>query len=273
MRHQKARVAILLVSVALWAHPALAQAPAAGAAGDGQASEGVGFLTAYRFHLSATSLQSDDPRFHWDCYFGGDIDLLDYGRGRVNLLADYDVVLGSEFRSIDPNQGNYHLDVSASARTGPAEWFGVFHHVSRHLSDRANRASISWNTLGLQAVGTHAVGPTTFIVNARAAKVLQAAFVDYAWEAGSGGEVRRRLSDRFDLLARADLDLMGVSSDIANRDTQVGARVEAAVRVYGTGAGVEAFAGWERRIDPYPNERQTVSWVILGFRFISRQSR
>jgi hypothetical protein len=40
--------------------------------------------------------------------------------------------------------------------------------------------------------------------------------------------------------------------------------------LYGTGAGVEAFAGWERRIDPYPLTRETVNWVVFGFRFISR---
>jgi hypothetical protein len=264
----------VVVLFVLSASAALAQQPtgAAPAKPDEQKSvlSEVTFLTGYRFHLGAASIQADDPRFGWDCYFGGDIDVVDYRYGRINLLADYEVMLGEEFRSIDPNQGNYYLDLSASARKGSAEFLGVFHHVSRHLGDRANRAGISWNTLGLKAIGTRASGPTTITYNGHLAKVLQAAFVDYAWEMGGGGEVQYRLSRRYGVLARADLTMMGVDRAVGNRDSQMGGKVEGAVRLYGTGAGIEAFAGWERRIDPYPNERETQNWMIFGFRFISR---
>jgi len=230
----------------------------------------VAFMSGYRFHLSATSLQADDPRFRWDCYFGGDIDLVDYRYGRFNFLADYEVMLGDEMRAVDPNHGNYYLDLSASVRKGSAEVQTIFHHVSRHLGDRANRTSISWNTLGVKAIGTFATGPTTVTYNGRVSKVLQAAFVDYTWEAGGGGELQYRVSRRFGVLARADLNMVGVDRAVGGRDSQMGAKVEGAVRLYGTGAGVEAFAGWEQRVDPYPTERQTHSWVIFGFRFISR---
>jgi len=65
------------------------------------------FLTHYNFHLSADALASGDERFSWQTHFGGDLDLVDYVAGRVNVLADYEAVLGREFRRFDPNQGNY----------------------------------------------------------------------------------------------------------------------------------------------------------------------
>ena len=274
MKHTKACAAVVFVSFVFSVSAALAQQPAGAAPAkpDEQKSalSDVRFLSGYRFHLSATSIQSTDERFRWDCYFGGDIDVVDYRYGRINLLADYEVMLGEEIRAIDPNHGNYYLDLSASARKGSTEFQGIFHHVSRHLGDRANRASISWNTLGVKVLGTRAIGHTTATYNGRAGKVIQAAFVDYAWEAGGGGEVQYRVSRGFGVLARADLSVVGVDPAIGNRNSQVGGRVEGAVRIYGTAAGIEGFAGWERRIDPYPTDRRTYSWVVFGFRFISR---
>jgi hypothetical protein len=272
MTDSLARVVVLLVALSGSAALAQESARAASAGPDDPPTtpSAVTWLTGYRFHLSATSLRADDPRFVWDCAFGGDVDMVDYRYGRLNFLADYDVGLGREFRAFDPNQGRYRLDLSASARTGAAEFQGIFHHVSRHLGDRANGTSISWNTFGLKATGTHASGPTAFTYTGRVAKVLQAAFVDYAWEAGASGEVQYRLSPRVAVVGRADLDVMGVDRAVAGRDTQVGGKVEGALRLYGTGAGIEAFGGWEQRIDPYPTVRETRSWAIVGFRFISR---
>src|SRR6266699_5561377 len=88
------------------------------------------FLTHYHFHLSANALSSDDPRFGWQTHFGGDFDLVDYVGGRANILIDYEAVLGNELRLFDPNQGNYTLEASASARAGGTEIAGVLHHVS-----------------------------------------------------------------------------------------------------------------------------------------------
>ncbi len=230
----------------------------------------VSFLTGYRFHLSADSIRTDDPRFRWDAYFGGDIDVVDYRYGRINFLADYEVVLGNQFRHFDPNQGNYYLDLSASWRFKLGEVQGLFQHVSRHLGDRANEQSVAWNDAGVRITTTYASGPTTATVNVRAAKIVQHAFVDYRARAGMGGDVQYRVNRRFAVVGRADLDVMMVDGSVAGRGTQVGGRTEAAVRVYGTGAGVEAFLGFERRIDPYPLERATRSWMVLGFRFVNR---
>ncbi len=64
----------------------------------------------------ALSLPSPDERFSWDTHFGGDMDIVDYVGGRVNVLVDYEAMLGSEYRPFDPNQGNYTLEASGSVR-------------------------------------------------------------------------------------------------------------------------------------------------------------
>ena len=98
----------------LFALPARAQSPAlAPAAPD--------FFTRYDFHLNAKSLSGDDPRFAWDAQFGGDLDLVDYAKGRASVLVDYHPVLGSQLRPFDPEQAYYVLETSGSYRQQYAE--------------------------------------------------------------------------------------------------------------------------------------------------------
>lgn len=245
------------------------------AAADAQAaappeSPPISWLAGYRFHLSAASLRADDPRFDWDAHFGGDIDLVDYGVGRLNLLADYGVTIGSEIRPIDPNQGAYHLAVSASWRRGATEVQPVFDHVSRHLSDRSNERAVSWNAVGAAITVRREHGALGAAVNARAARVVQAAFVDYTWRFGAGVDTVYRLSRRGALVARGDVAPTLVDRAVAGRTTQVGINVEAGFRLHGPGAAIELFAGWERRVDPWPLERSTAGFPVVGFRFVSR---
>ena len=119
------------------------------------------FMSRFDFHLEGAPLGSGDPRFSWDTHFGGDFDVVDYVSGRVMLLADYQAVLGSEFRAFDPNQGNYTLAGASSVRVGATEVLGVFHHVSRHLSDRPKRTSIAWDDIGARVLHRFSVGGAT----------------------------------------------------------------------------------------------------------------
>src|SRR4051812_33655672 len=83
---------------------------------DAPAPPGPEFMSRYDFHLSAAALGDSDIRFGWDAHFGGDLDILDYVKGRTTVVIDYDVVLGHEQRLFDPNQGNYTLEASSSWR-------------------------------------------------------------------------------------------------------------------------------------------------------------
>jgi hypothetical protein len=228
------------------------------------------WLSAYRFHLTAASMRADDPRFNWDAHFGGDLDLLDYGIGRLNMVADYGVIIGSELRTIDPNQGAYHLGISTSWRSGPSEFQAIFDHVSRHLSDRANRTAVSWNAAGVAATARYGGRTTMATVRVSGAKVVQAAFVDYTWQFGVAVDTAYPLAPAVALVASGELAPTLVNRSIAGRDTQTAGRLEAGVRVRGKDGAVELFAAWERRVDPYPLERATGSWALLGFRLVNR---
>ena len=118
--------------------------------------------------MSLEHLGGDAEQFVWIADYGGDVDLLGYGAGRVNFLANYEAIVGEEFRRFDPNQGNYILDVSSSLRRGALELAVVFHHVSRHLSDRPKTFHIDWNMVGIQAVRPVMIGSSRLHLHGRA---------------------------------------------------------------------------------------------------------
>ncbi len=61
-------------------------------------------------HVGRQARRTTIQRFTWDTHWGGDFDLVDYVHGRVTFLADYQALLGSEFRPFDPYQSNYTLE-------------------------------------------------------------------------------------------------------------------------------------------------------------------
>ena len=79
--------------------------------------------------------------------------MYDYGSGRLRLRGDYEAVLGRERRPYDLNQGNYAFEISGTKRFTRAEVAVLSQHVSRHLVDRDNPPSISWNTVGVRVQG------------------------------------------------------------------------------------------------------------------------
>ena len=249
------RSLILLLALGASAVPARAQA--------------VEILPRFDFHLSAEHFGSDDPRFVWDTNFGGELDVLDYGRGRATFEANYQAILGEEYKKFDPNQGNYILAGVGSVRAGAWEVAGVFYHQSRHLADRANRQAVDWNMLGGRVRRRAMLGRVIVDGRADLRAVIQNSFVDYRWELDSRLAARRDVGPGVALIAAGALRLLGVD-DSRGRDTQHGYRAEGGVRIEGRGAAAEIFVSMERRIDPYPLESSTASWLTAGFRLLSR---
>ena len=259
MRFAAALAAVLAAAVA----PALAQdAPA-------EAPAGVRFLARYAFHLTGEHLSGDDPWLVWEANYGCELDLIDYGRGRLTLAANYQVLLGEEIRSFDPNQGNYRLEVSASQRIVGVELAGVFHHVSRHLSDRDKMDPLDWNMVGVRALASTRRDRVTLEVQADLRGVIQRSFVDYRWEAGADAGVRVAVHRRVTVLSRGGLRVIGVDGT-ADRGTQAGFRLEGGVSLEGEAGAIELFAAVERRVDPIPFEPSVATWTALGFRLVSR---
>jgi hypothetical protein len=228
----------------------------------------VEYLSRFDFQVSMEHLSSEDRRFVWDANFGGQLDMVDYGRGRATFVANYQTILGNEFREFDPNQGNYTLEGSVSARLGAAEAAGVFHHVSRHLSDRPKRFPVDWNMIGGRIRGATVLGRAALRGGVDLRGVIQKSYVDYRWELESGAAALVPLRPRVAFVSTGIVRIVGVDGS-RDRGTQYGYRAEGGVRLGGRGALLDLFVAGERRIDPYQLEFSTVTWLTVGFRISS----
>jgi hypothetical protein len=237
--------------------------------GPSTSTTSIEFLPRSAFHMGAEHLSSSGPRYIWDANFGGDLDFVDYGVGRAMFYANYQVILGNEFHAFDPNQGNYILGALVSARAAGNELALVFHHESRHLSDRLKRAPVDWNMLGARVHRTATAGIVHMDARADVRRVILKSFVDYNWELDADLRNLYRIAPRVAWLSDVDVRVVGVDGS-RDRGTQTGFRVEGGVRLEGKGAAIELFAAGERRIDPYPLEFGTESWFTAGFRLLSR---
>jgi hypothetical protein len=230
------------------------------------------FLPRYEFHMTTYKFTIDDPqqRFDWDAHFGGSVDLVDYVVGRAALAVDYETVLGNEQRPFDPNQDAYTLEGSVSARAGGAEIVAVFHHLSRHLTDRPKLFAVAWNTMGGRLLYQGRAADTTIDIDLDIGKVIQHSFVDYTWIRQLGVQVRHPVTSRAGVFFRGNGQLFATDDKLTDRGRQPGGFAEAGLRVEGAAGALEIFAGVERRVDAYPTERTARQWGLAGFRLISR---
>ena len=234
------------------------------------ASEPTAFLPSYSYHLNLQRLVISDIRFHWQADLGGEVSLVDYGVGRLTFLANFETILGEQFRAVDPNQGTYTLDLSASIRFGRNELAGAFHHVSRHLSDRAKTFPIDWDMVGLQFSHLTNNGPLHLEAMGRVFFTTQRSFVDYRTELGGKLAGRYDTSERAAIIVRGMVTTYVVDRTVFQRDTQIGGRGEVGVRLTGGSGAVELFVAFERRIDADPLDLVAQRWTTFGFRLLSK---
>src|SRR4029077_4971047 len=136
-----------------------------------------------------------------------------------------------------------------SARVRSSEVGIIFHHISRHLSDRPKREAVAWNELAARALHRFDLPAATIDVNAEGGYAVEHAFVDYTWLGELNVLVRHSVSPRIGIFGHGRLQLFGVNEAVANRGTQTGALFEAGVRLGGRGGVMELYLGYERRVD------------------------
>jgi len=221
------------------------------------------------FHLSAEHISGEDLMFVWDMNFGGALDVIDYGVGRASFVANYQAILGDEFRHFDPNQGNYILSGSTSLRTRGVEVAGVFYHQSRHLADRDNLVAVAWNMMGARIERSVTTGRARIDGRVDVRGVVAKAFVDYTWEIEGAVRSDVQIRPSVGVLFAGTLRRVGVD-DSQNRGDQTGFRGETGVHFDGRRGAMEFFLAAERRIDPSPLQFGTARWVSVGFRLLSR---
>jgi hypothetical protein len=237
--------------------------------GTGADERRIEFLSRFAFHLGAQHLSGDDRRYVWDVDYGGEVDLVDYVVGRATFYANYQAVLGEEFHAFDPNQGNYILGARASARVHGWEAAFVFHHVSRHLSDRFKRVPVDWNMVGVRLVRSIEVPGARLEGRVDARGVILKSFVDYDWEVDAGVRGRYPLASRVALVSDLGVTRIWVDGS-GNRGAQHGVRGELGLRLDGSAAAVELFVAGERRIDAHPLVFGAQRWFTAGFRLVNR---
>lgn len=244
------------------------------------------FFSRYDFHMSIDRLMRSqtpqqnalDQRFSWDAHFGGSFDVVDYVVGRAAVLVDYQAVMGREYRPFDPNQANYTLEASVSGRVSDrTEVAAIFHHVSRHLSDRPKAFAIAWNELGARVLHRRTFGATTLDLDLEGGHVTQHSYVDYTWMGELHVLVRRPITRHAGLFAHGlgqgflvDDGSAPVSPRLPARNPQAGSRIEGGVRLNGRGGAMEIFLGYEKRVDADPLDRQPQRWALAGFRLLSK---
>ncbi len=229
------------------------------------------FLSRADFQLSASALSIDDTRFSWDTHFGGSLDLVDFVTGRAGVYVDYEAVLGDEFRAFDPNQGNYMLEAFGGGRLAEdTEVIAMFHHVSRHLSDRPKRGAIAWNVLGGRVLHRIEEGRTTVDLDLEGGKVVQHSYVDYSWIGELHAQVRHAINNGVAVYGRGAAQWIGVTGEVPARGRQAGGFGEVGIRLKGRGGVMELFVGVERRVDADPFDRLPQRWALAGFRLLSR---
>lgn len=239
------------------------------AAADAAASRPVAeLLPGYDFRIGLEHLSGDDPRFVWDAHYGGVIGLVRYRGIRLDMVADYEALLGSEYQPFDPLQGNYALGGSLGGEVGGLQIDMVMHHLSRHLGDRAKRDAIAWNMYGGRVRAARTRGALQLDGRALLRATTNKAFVDYDWEVETGLAGRYRIHPRASVLGGAELRRIGVDGS-RNRGDQTGFRVEGGMRFDGRAGDLELVVAFERRIDPYQLEFGTASWLTAGFRVVS----
>ena len=232
-------------------------------------AERAGFLTRLDYHLAIETLSGDDPQFQWDADVGGEFDIVGLPRARVTTAFNYEAILGEQRQPFDPTQGNYLIEVLGGWRWGRLEAALVFHHTSRHLSDRAKDFGIAWNLLGGQVTWSGSGPRTTWQVQGSAAAAVMVDFVDYSGEFGANALVRRDLTPLVGVAARASVVSRTIDGDLSPRRAQSGGRVEGALRVRGRAAALEVFVGLERRIEADAFIALPKRWALIGLRITS----
>jgi hypothetical protein len=230
------------------------------------------FFSRYDFQLQANLLSGDDgKRFRWDSHFGGEFDILNYVKGRATIVTDYEAVLGSDLRPFDPNQGIYILEPAASWFVGKNEVAFVFHHISRHFSDRPKPYSIAFNIIEGRYLRKFELNGTSLSVRSSVGKVVQHSDVDYAWTADWDVMLVHPMNPHVHWYGRTTGEVFGVDQTIRGRTgLQHTERVELGTRLIAKKADLELFVGAEHRLDASPLDYLPVSWGIVGFRVASK---
>src|SRR5262245_55607422 len=128
------------------------------------AADGTVLLPDLWADLEAARYAPVETDLYWTSWIGAGAGLVRHRGVTAYFQADLETILGNTLRPFEANQANYHLELGAWRRLGAAEATLFFHHVSRHLVDRAKVQAVDWNVVEMRA---SAMLPPEFFVPTR----------------------------------------------------------------------------------------------------------
>lgn len=227
-----------------------------------------GVFTGAVMHMAIEPLSSGDISFKWNAEFGGNVDVVDYGLGRVNVLAHYQAVLGREFQRFDPNQGIYTLEALASFKQGRGEWWAGVRHLSRHFGDRPKDFHVYYHSLAGRYATSRDVRGWRANLHGGGGWVVSRRYLDYRATLDGEIQVVRLGAGRAQPFGRIATEKVWVVPS-ATRTARLGWRMEAGVRVTNSRARGELYLGAEQRYDADILAPTARRWLVAGLRVSS----
>jgi hypothetical protein len=210
-------------------------------------------------------LKGAEPQRPLDITLRGDVDLVDAGKVRI----PFDFTFAAAFDDrLYPQHVDYSFDFAPAVRVRAAEIAVLYHHTSRHPHDALRPQPVAWNQAGVRLTSAarrhrwqlRGTADTTWYLD------WSRGYVDYKWDLVGAGRASYDLSRRTAYYVDGMVRILRCHPEIAGRSGAVGARMEGGVNL-GFGAGrVDAFAGWDRRIDPTPFARRVADFFVFGAR-------
>jgi hypothetical protein len=239
----------------------------AGAAAPALAAD-VHFLPFLGPRLEAARYSPADEQFSWVGWIGGNADLVEAGRWSGYFNANVETILGHRVRSFEAVQTNYSLEGGLRRDLGPGRASAFFHHVSRHIPDRAKFQVVDWNFLG---VAFDSPWPKTW--DRRGGYLVSAAVttlssgVDYNWEARAALDIDAWRKGDHGVFVLADVRGVGANPTLGfPRGSFADFRAEAGYRHFQASSQFALFAAYEHRNDAVIPTALVIDRALFGFR-------
>ncbi len=230
-------------------------------------------LPGASIRLSAARYAPVETDLHWVGWIGAGVELLQV-RGTTGLLdADLETTLGDTIRPFEATQANYHLELGARRVVAEIELTAFFHHVSRHLVDRAKTQAVDWNVLGVRAETRLPPGsPLPGRLEVGLGRVTLASLVGYRWELTVRAETQLLQREWGELYGLGDGRLVVAENTPAfPRGSFFDVSLEAGARWTRERRFLELFAAYEHRNDVLIETPASRHRALLGVRLGMRR--
>ncbi len=245
-----------------WALVLLAWLPAAASAGDAH------FLPFMGPRLEAARYSPANEEFSWVGWIGASVDLVEKGKWSAYFDPNLETILGHRVRSFEAVQANYSLEVGIRRDKGAGRLTTFFHHVSRHIQDRAKDQVVDWNFLG---AAYDSPWPKSW--NRRGGYLLSAGFstlssgVDYNWEGRAAIDIDVARKEESAMFVLADVRYVGATPSAGfPRGSFADFRAEAGYRRFQNSSQFALFAAYEHRNDARISTSLVIDRALFGFR-------